>query len=272
MDKNKDLIKKVIWIVLIVAAIVLFGWRRTVAKATHENLYMVFSSFIGKKEETVRATIKDSKLHYTFVDDYVLKPAEMHQNGRVGSVSFYEVDFRDYKGHLTRGKEYFIHILRKDKDYCQSPYALSCANKKEGKTKYCKQHKCGVLECDEYKGKDSKYCVYHTCCFNSCNRYAEWDIKGCAYHTCKEEDCNRWVEPEDKNKGIDYCSKHRTSKKTKAVEKKNSSSKPTYKSKQKTKESEWPDPDDYDSYEDFMDEWDGYMPDGSDAEDYWENW
>lgn len=23
---------------------------------------------------------------------------------------------------------------------------------------------------------------------------------------------------------------------------------------------------------DFMDDWDGYMPDGSDAEDYWENW
>ena len=29
---------------------------------------------------------------------------------------------------------------------------------------------------------------------------------------------------------------------------------------------------DYKSYEDFMDDWDGYMPDGSDAEDYWEDW
>ena len=25
-------------------------------------------------------------------------------------------------------------------------------------------------------------------------------------------------------------------------------------------------------YDDFMDDWEGNMPDGSDAEDYWENW
>lgn len=33
-----------------------------------------------------------------------------------------------------------------------------------------------------------------------------------------------------------------------------------------------PDCDDYDSFEEFMDEWEGHMPDGSDAEDYWDNW
>ena len=38
------------------------------------------------------------------------------------------------------------------------------------------------------------------------------------------------------------------------------------------KTEEMPDCDDYESYEDFMDDWDGYMPDGSDAEDYWEDW
>ena len=37
-------------------------------------------------------------------------------------------------------------------------------------------------------------------------------------------------------------------------------------------ENELPDCGDYESYEDFMDDWDGYMPDGSDAEDYWEDW
>lgn len=36
--------------------------------------------------------------------------------------------------------------------------------------------------------------------------------------------------------------------------------------------SNMPDCDDYDSYEEFMDDWDGCMPDGSDAEDYWGNW
>ncbi len=33
-----------------------------------------------------------------------------------------------------------------------------------------------------------------------------------------------------------------------------------------------PDCDDYDSWGDFMDDWDGKMPDGSDASDYWDNW
>ena len=33
-----------------------------------------------------------------------------------------------------------------------------------------------------------------------------------------------------------------------------------------------PDCDDYDYFDDFMDNWDGNMPDGSDAQEYWENW
>ena len=33
-----------------------------------------------------------------------------------------------------------------------------------------------------------------------------------------------------------------------------------------------PDCDDYDSFEDFMDDWDGCMPNGMDAEDYWNDW
>ena len=33
-----------------------------------------------------------------------------------------------------------------------------------------------------------------------------------------------------------------------------------------------PDCDDYESWEEFMDDWDGNMPDGSDASDYWDNW
>lgn len=49
--------------------------------------------------------------------------------------------------------------------------------------------------------------------------------------------------------------------------KSNSSSKSSYSSK-----TSMPDCDDYEDYDDFMDDWDGYMPDGSDAEDYWENW
>lgn len=49
-------------------------------------------------------------------------------------------------------------------------------------------------------------------------------------------------------------------------------SKPVYTAPRTQKKTEMPDCDDYENYEDFMDDWDGYMPDGSDAEDYWEDW
>lgn len=55
-----------------------------------------------------------------------------------------------------------------------------------------------------------------------------------------------------------------------------SSSSSGYKSSSSSKSSynktSMPDCDDYEDYDDFMDDWDGYMPDGSDAEDYWEDW
>lgn len=47
---------------------------------------------------------------------------------------------------------------------------------------------------------------------------------------------------------------------------------PVYTAPKSQKKPELPDCGDYESYEDFMDDWDGYMPDGSDAEDYWEDW
>ena len=47
---------------------------------------------------------------------------------------------------------------------------------------------------------------------------------------------------------------------------------PAYTAPRIQKKTEMPDCDDCESYEDFMDDWDGYMPDGSDAEDYWEDW
>ena len=66
-----------------------------------------------------------------------------------------------------------------------------------------------------------------------------------------------------------YCNNHawqisgKTTTSNKTTTKKKTSSGKKY---------EMPDCDDYDSYDDFMDDWDGCMPDGSDAEDYWENW
>lgn len=58
-------------------------------------------------------------------------------------------------------------------------------------------------------------------------------------------------------------SSSKSSKKTSSTSTKKTSSKKSY---------TMPDCDDYEDYDEFMDDWDGYMPDGSDAEDYWENW
>ena len=54
----------------------------------------------------------------------------------------------------------------------------------------------------------------------------------------------------------------------------NKSTSSSYNSKSYTtkKKVEMPACDHYEDYDDFMDDWDGCMPDGSDAEDYWENW
>jgi len=51
-----------------------------------------------------------------------------------------------------------------------------------------------------------------------------------------------------------------------------SSSSSSKKSSNKNNSYDMPDCDDYEDFDDFMDNWDGCMPDGSDAEDYWEDW
>lgn len=69
------------------------------------------------------------------------------------------------------------------------------------------------------------------------------------------------------NNGI-VCEKHRITKEE--LEKKKVPA--PMKSQSMVYEEEMPDCDDYESEEDFLDEWDGFMPDGSDAEDYWADW
>lgn len=44
------------------------------------------------------------------------------------------------------------------------------------------------------------------------------------------------------------------------------------KSSKSSKCVEWPDCDDYWDEDEFLDDWDGNMPDDSDAMDYWDNW
>ena len=54
--------------------------------------------------------------------------------------------------------------------------------------------------------------------------------------------------------------------------KKSSSKKSSSKKSSKKSCQEWPDCDDYWDEDEFLDDWDGNMPDDSDAMDYWDNW
>lgn len=85
--------------------------------------------------------------------------------------------------------------------------------------------------------------------------------------------------------GTYYCSIHKScsnkkSNKSGTTKKSSTSKKNTGSSKNNrkrlTKKSyytdDMPDCDDYENWGDFVDDWDGNMPDGSDASDYWDNW
>ncbi len=72
--------------------------------------------------------------------------------------------------------------------------------------------------------------------------------------------------PTKKNTKKSYTKKN-TKKSSGSSYKKSSGKKSSKKSCQ-----EWPDCDDYWDEDEFLDDWDGNMPDGSDAMDYWDNW
>ncbi len=91
------------------------------------------------------------------------------------------------------------------------------------------------------------------------------------------------VEASAKKSNSKYSSSYKkstTKKNTKKSYKKNtkkSTGSSSYKkssSKKSSKKScqEWPDCDDYWDEDEFLDDWDGNMPDDSDAMDYWDNW
>lgn len=97
--------------------------------------------------------------------------------------------------------------------------------------------------------------------------------------TCIKAGCNNKCAS-----GSSYCYIHKsysttkkssnTKKKNNSTNKKNSGYSKPFKKKttKKSYSTDMPDCDDYGSWGEFMDDWDGNMPDGSDASDYWDNW
>lgn len=126
-----------------------------------------------------------------------------------------------------------------------------------------------------------------TCQYEDCGEAVALNRFFCSKYACSHADCNLKVV-----KGSSYCVRHTCQKGTEgcynrvdqygqkcdSCQNPKKYSTPTYAAPiyqhtpSKHYKEEMPDCDDYESYEDFMDDWDGNMPDGSDAEDYWGNW
>lgn len=161
-------------------------------------------------------------------------------------------------------------------NYCQHS---GCRNETvDSKTDYCIKHKCAVGVCNYPKMgiNGIEYCTGHyhseeskrTCGSRQCTAKKKTGSNYCAAHTCQKGRLGCYNKVSGSNEKCDNCKKkEKDNEKNKSV---------TYSTKKTTtttkKKRRMPDCDDYDSYEDFMDDWDGRMPDGSDAEDYWENW
>ncbi len=102
--------------------------------------------------------------------------------------------------------------------------------------------------------------------------------KKASTRTCIKSGCNNKCAT-----GSSYCYIHKPNSTTKKSSKTIKSSKnnkkrsgysesPKKKTTEKSYATDMPDCDDYGSWGEFMDDWDGNMPDGSDASDYWDNW
>ena len=141
-------------------------------------------------------------------------------------------------------------------------------NEKPVVRSYCTKHVCkyrGIGNCFNPVVKGTRFCVGHTYVGAQKTSSSSYKKSSSTYYKiCSKYGCYNKVYGSGS-----YCSTHSSYSNNYSYKKNNNYS---YKKTSSSKKYEMPDCDDYDSYDDFMDDWDGYMPDGSDAEDYWENW
>ena len=173
-----------------------------------------------------------------------------------------------------------------------------------------KDSKCIEPGCDRDQAEDSNYCYLHkpvyysgsstgksssyqsgssnsgysgtgstsdsesdVCHHGSCEKKVISGSRYCSSHTCGKGRNGCYREVPGANELCSSCKEKR--KNSESNDSTSSTRSSTYNSKKSTSSTkcyDMPDCDDYESYEEFMDDWDGNMPDGSDAEDYWEDW
>lgn len=148
---------------------------------------------------------------------------------------------------------------------------------------------CEVEGCEDVAQSGYSLCSSHICMTKGCNEQSVYKHSYCNEHKCKYPGCEtcgwytegRWqglCQPHAYElalilKELESSSDDETTEDDIKDGRQEISDNPENKEDNKQDiEMEMPDCDDYDSYEEFMDDWDGNMPDGSDAEDYWENW
>lgn len=132
--------------------------------------------------------------------------------------------------------------------------------------------KCIHTGCKNTTVSGSSYCSKHKCKKTGCTSKGYTTYNGyCVQHGMKSSTGKSSSSSSSSSSKSSYKSNSSSGKSS--YKSSSSSSKSSYKSSSSSKSKrEMPDCDDYESYDDFMDDWDGCMPDGSDAGDYWDNW
>ena len=114
--------------------------------------------------------------------------------------------------------------------------------------------KCSKSGCDNKAAEGSSYCYIHKpyryTSHSTSRDYNSTDSNSTTTATTERSDSTRVTTNQPSTTRSSYSTQSSTSSYT----------------------GEMPDCDDYEDYDEFMDDWDGCMPDGSDAEDYWEDW
>lgn len=157
----------------------------------------------------------------------------------------------------------------KDSDYCYLHKSSSYSGTSSGKTT---GSKTGSSTSNYSSTVSTSSSTSDTCHHGSCEKKVISGSQYCSSHTCGKGRNGCYREVSSANEKCSSCKAKESSTSSSNTRTSQNSSSYSKKSSSSSKNYEMPDCDDYENYDEFMDDWDGNMPDGSDAEDYWEDW
>lgn len=261
--------KKKNFIFMSIAAVIFFIFILIVSLISNRSIFAERSTYASAEE--MKAALQETFVHFTSYGDktkWVINGNTATHTYSDGNAYKYNITKWDYKrGMLEICLDTTTHteklVITKDgcimekKDLLYYPKHSGyydtdcqyedCSQKTINESIFCERHSCHRAGCNIEVCRNGFYCLFHTCQGGNYGCYNEVDTAG-----QKCDACRGISSPSQKNNTTEpYHPKGHSN---------------------SHKEMEMPDCDDYEDYDDFMDTWDGNMPDGSDAEDYWENW